>query len=165
MRLSSLLFVLVVGLVACSDGLAHRNPGEPLPSFQLMGMEQGESTIGEAVSSGLVEGCDPAVANTVCRLPRFGYGRIRQGFLLLEFEDSRMHAAKFWFLSDNFPVMTENFDRYYGSPCRKSGKEGVGRGRVWIWCFQQGDLVLQERLHLRHGVLQRGEMRFVPNAT
>ena len=165
LKLQSALFAAVVfTITACGDGLAQREPGEPLPRFHMIGITPDNMTAEQAVEWDMVMGCDPKRGETTCMSAKPGLGFIRQGYVLVDFRDDRLYSADFLFLPDNFDYMTSYLGRYYGKPCSMSGEQGVGDGRQWSWCFAEGELVLQENLPLREGV-RRGQMRFEPAAS
>ena len=165
LKLQSALFAAVVfTITACGDGLTEYDPTAPLPRFHMIGITQDNMTAAEAVEWDVVMGCDPAQGQTTCMRAEPGLGFIRQGYMLIDFRDDRLYAADFMFRPENFEFMKNYLSNTYGAPCRKAGEAGVGLGRTWIWCFAEGELVLQENLALREGV-HRGQMRFERSTT
>ncbi len=139
MTFRPLALLLVCAASACSSD----NPADDnLRSFEFRHMVAGETTIAEAVESHTLRVCPETMERVECLAHRHGYGDIREGFLTFVFDRGV-------FTGFQAPVASEDFDTHvgatrwnYGEPCRKESEQ-TGRRR-FVWCFVQGELVLEE---------------------
>lgn len=139
MRADSICGLMLVATAACSSG----NADDRVPvSFEFRNMVPGETTIAQATKSHTVRICPDTPERVECLAHRHGYGDIRMGFLTFVFENSV-------FVGFHADVASSDFDTHYGAtrwnygyPCRRENEQ-IG-SRRFVWCFTQGELVLEE---------------------